>query len=364
MSLRLSRYVLTVIVLLAAASPVRAATVSLAWDANPEADITGYNVYVSTQQGNFTNPIPVGNRTSWTFTGLQNGVQYFFAVQAQSLQGLSALSQVGYVTPPAIPAGAEQTRSDFNSDGRFDLVWRNATSGQLLAWHMSGPTIMNSRSFNPNAVSPDWALRGSGDFNADGKPDLIWHNTTTGGVICWLMDGVMQYSAAWLTPSSVDPSWEIASVRDINLDGSPDILWTYPPTGETSVWYMNGTTRIGQAWINASPLSDPNWKVRGTGDFNGDGRADLLWQNDLTGEPAVWFLNGPTQVSAALLASPGDGNWKIRSVGDTNADGWPDLVFHNAATGGVVIWPMVATTVSWGQWVATVDTNWKISSPR
>ena len=98
---------------------------------------------------------------------------------------------------------------------------------------MNGPTITNSRSLNPNAVSPDWVLRGSGDFNADGKPDLIWHNTTTGGVICWLMDGVTQFSAAWLTPNSVDPTWELASVRDINLDGSPDIVWTHPPTGQT-----------------------------------------------------------------------------------------------------------------------------------
>jgi hypothetical protein len=253
MSARLSGYVLTVILWLATAVPVGAATVSLVWNPNPEPNITGYNLFVSTQPGNFTTPIPVGNRTTWTLTGLQNGVQYYFAVQAQSPAGVSGLAQIGYATPAAIPAGAEQTRSDFNSDGMFDLLWRNSASGQLTAWYMNGPTITSSRSLTPAAVGVDWTLRGSGDFNADGKPDLIWQNTTSGDVICWMMDGVTQFSSAWLTPSNVDPAWEIASVRDIDLDSSPDLVWTHPPTGQTVVWYMNGTTRTSQAWINATP---------------------------------------------------------------------------------------------------------------
>jgi hypothetical protein len=31
----------------------------------------------------------------------------------------------------------------------------------------------------------------------------------------------------------------------------------------------------------------PNWEIKGTDDFNGDGRSDILWQNS-DGTPAIW----------------------------------------------------------------------------
>ena len=226
------------------------------------------------------------------------------------------------------------------------------------------PPYLSSRFLTPNSADTSWKVRGSGDFNGDGKPDLVWQNITTGEVLCWLMDGTFQFSAAWFSPTAVDQSWEIGSVRDFNADGRPDLIWTKPSTGQVVVWYMNGTTRVGQAWINQTPMSDPNWKVRGTADFNGDGMFDLLWQNDVTGQPAIWYMNGATQQWAVMLPSPGAGEWKIRSVGDTNLDWWPDLIFHNSSTGGVVIWAMQGTTIIANQWVGAVDSDWKASAPR
>ena len=35
-------------------------------------------------------------------------------------------------------------------------------------------------------------------------------------------------------------------------------------------------------------LADQNWKVAGTGDFNGDGKSDIFWRNSSTGENAIW----------------------------------------------------------------------------
>lgn len=348
---------------LSLAAPVSAATVTLAWDPSPETNVTNYNVFVRTQFGSFGAGVPVGNRTNWTFVGLQNGTQYYFAVQAQSSTGLSPLSQIGYVTPLPNLAGSEPSRSDFNMDGRFDLLWHHQVTGQLTAWHMNGPTILYSRYLTPNAAPLTWKLRGSGDFNADGKADLVWQNVTTGEVVCWLMDGALQYSAAWITPS-VHPSWEIASVRDMNRDGFPDLLWTNGSTGQVVVWYMNRTTRVSQAWINATPLTDPNWKLRGSADFTGDGKPDLLWQHEVSGEPVLWIMNGATQVAGAPLPAPGAGVWKIRSVGDTNQDGWPDFLFHNSSTGHVVIWTMRGRTFFSNQWVGVVDPNWRMSAPR
>ncbi|MCM3881632.1 MAG: FG-GAP-like repeat-containing protein [Vicinamibacterales bacterium] len=361
------RYLVGGLLWLAAAAPVSAATVTLAWDPNPETSVNNYNVFVSTQPGGFGAGTPVGNRTAWTFTGLQNNVQYYFAVQAQSPSGLSPLSQIGYATPSPIPAGSDASRGDFNGDGRFDLVWKNQSTGQLLTWNMNGGTMVSGRFMTPSSVAAGWDLGGSGDFNYDGKPDLIWHNTTTGDVVYWLMDGAYNYSAGFL-PGPVNPIWRIASIRDMDLDGNPDIWWRNMSTGDMIVWYFNGVTFLRSAVPNPGRIADMNWKLRGTADFTGDGRPDALWQHLLTGELRVWELNGADGVSAvnSTLVTPVAPAWKAVALGDADLDGRPDIYWQNDTTGDLVWWKMNGTAIVSGAYlsVPTVDPNWKIVGPK
>ncbi|MBF0338958.1 MAG: FG-GAP repeat protein [Nitrospirae bacterium] len=34
-------------------------------------------------------------------------------------------------------------------------------------------------------------------------------------------------------------------------------------------------------------MEDLNWRIEGVGDFNGDGKSDILWQNSRTGQVAI-----------------------------------------------------------------------------
>jgi len=43
----------------------------------------------------------------------------------------------------------------------------------------------------------------------------------------------------------------------------------------------------------------PSWRAEGAGDFNGDGNADILWQND-DGTPAIWLMNGTSFIGGGI----------------------------------------------------------------
>ena len=54
---------------------------------------------------------------------------------------------------------------------------------------------------------------------------------------------------------------------------------------------MNGTTL---AYGMSLPTEPTAWSIAGTGDFNGDGKSDIIWQNTITGQRLIWIMNGTT----------------------------------------------------------------------
>ena len=76
---------------------------------------------------------------------------------------------------------------------------------------------------------------------------------------------------------------------------------------------MDGATRVSDAIL--SRVSDTNWQIAGTGDFNGDGKVDILWRyygpGTFEGLNVVWYMNGATRVSDEIFSRVSDTNWRI-----------------------------------------------------
>ena len=103
------------------------------------------------------------------------------------------------------------------------------------------------------------------------------------------------------------PSWKANGTGDFNGDGLSDILWQNASSGQVSIWEMNGNNVIGGGTVGNNP--GPNWRAIGTGDFNGDGHSDILLQN-ANGQAVVWELDGATVIAGgAVGANPGP-NWR------------------------------------------------------
>ena len=156
----------------------------------------------------------------------------------------------------------------FTAQSRFGKI--NTTSGNV--------------DLNLGSVPWSWQVLGTGDFNGDGRSDLLWRNET-GITAIWEMNGNQVIGNYGIGTLSTD--WRFVDTGDFNGDGNSDVLWRH----------NNGAIKIWQ--VNSGQMSDlslgsvPNeWKIVDTGDFNADGRSDLLWRQDGSGITAVWELNG------------------------------------------------------------------------
>jgi hypothetical protein len=67
-----------------------AVQVTLTWDPNSEPDLAGYKIYYGTADRAYQWNIDVGNVTSYTVTGLQSNILYYFAATAYNTQGLES----------------------------------------------------------------------------------------------------------------------------------------------------------------------------------------------------------------------------------------------------------------------------------
>ena len=109
--------------------------------------------------------------------------------------------------------------------------------------------------------------------------------------------------------------------------------------------------------------NSPDWKIAGNADFNGDGKSDLLWRNNVTGSVATWQMNGGAIVATAIVGAATN-DWQIIGTGDVNGDGKSDLLWRNT-DGGVATWQMDgANVLSAGLTsIPTADPAWKIAAP-
>ena len=84
---------------------------------------------------------------------------------------------------------------------------------------------------------------------------------------------------------------------------STDFVWRHSAYGYDALWIMNDIYAVNTPPLTPDPVSDLNWKIVGTGNFNGDtsNKPDLLWWHQTTGQLVVWFMDGQNTISTTPL---------------------------------------------------------------
>lgn len=218
------------------------------------------------------------------------------------------------------------SRTDFNGDGRDDILWHRS-DGALTDW-----LATESGNFTPNAanelevVNTSWEIAGTGDFDGDGRDDILWRRAD-GAMTNWLgnPNGGFTPNAANLL-QVVDPQWQIIAVGDFNGDGKDDILW-HRADGAITDWLGTASGSFTPNASNALFVPDSQWHVVGTGDFNGDHRDDILWQSN-DGFISEWLGNAAGGFDPSQFV--GKMNSAVVAIDDFNGDGRDDIVVADA----------------------------------
>ena len=420
------------------ASSISSSQIGLSWNAaTDDVGVTGYRVY---RGGALL--VTLGAVTSYQDSGLRASTAYSYTVQAadaagnvsgQSAAASAATQAAPDITAPSTPGGLLATAV---SASQINLSWAAAsddvgvvgyrvyrggvllvTLGAVTSYQDSGLRASTTYSYtvqatdaagNPSgqSVAASATTPPASDTAAPSIPtglkgtavsasqiNLSWNASTDNvgvagytvylnGVALATTGGtsfrhtglapattyayrVSSFDAvgnksAWTAAVSVKTPKRRVARGDFDGNGKSDIVWRNGATGDNAMWLMNGAAVASASTF--STVADFAWAIAGVGDFDGDGKADILWRNSAAGANLIWLMSGASVLGDVAISSQLDSNWSVAGLGDFDGDGRSDILWRNAATGALAIWLMSGATVAGGAtgFAAMADPNWSV----
>ncbi|MGH8550789.1 MAG: PKD domain-containing protein [Methylococcales bacterium] len=113
-----------------------AGSVNLAWDAVSSPDLGGYQIHYGNRSNRYLASVDVGNETSHTIQGLQDGAEYYFSVKAYSLNRTIASNFSNEVsTIVTSPVTADFSVNPVSGTAPFIASFTDTSTGNITNWN-------------------------------------------------------------------------------------------------------------------------------------------------------------------------------------------------------------------------------------
>ena len=260
------------------------------------------------------------------------------------------VNPVGFLSATQISAGGltqwSAVEADFNGDGKPDIAapvkssfnpsTNVATYSVSVVLNAGNGTFQPAQlTSNPNGVDGDQIL--VGDFNGDGKQDLIVvHATSPATFEVWLGNGDGTFVPNH-TLTTITSNFVVGGVVNPDANGKLDLIFV-DAHSPANVWTLlgngDGTFKTPTSVeVSEGPLADVVFA-----DFNGDGILDFAasFSGSNGTQDGVFFGQAGGGYRAPILLTNPDGVYEVcnNSAGDLNGDGKPEIVSANCYPSG------------------------------
>ena len=199
------------------------------------------------------------------------------------------------------------------------------------------------------------------DFSGDGLSDLIIREGQSLHV--WVMQGA-EVGSELALPDAPSGS-NLVGTGDYDGNQSADLLWENPTQGKLTLWRLNGGVIVDSHVVDHGLPAGEEWHVGGSADFDGNGTDDVMLFSRVSGMAEIWSFDGSTLDATAGIEGRA-GAWSVGATEDTDGDGLAEIVWvdhhhrvleqHTPATGNAVVLGDLAS--GWaGRGAADVDAD-------
>jgi hypothetical protein len=192
-------------------------------------------------------------------------------------------------------AGPSRVRGDTSGDGRAEfLTVQNAGGGRLQAWQFDARRDGSGffepvATFDSTSYPPAGSKTVTGDFDADGHADIAVFTQAGSGATLSVLRSEGNGMAATPTLWTSTGAWNLGQAKlvagDFDGDGRTDLAQMYDWGNAEWVFWVWLSTSAGPGelsfaaptvwWHNPQGYADWGRETIATGDFDGDGRADI-----------------------------------------------------------------------------------------
>jgi len=224
---------------------------------------------------------------------------------------------------------ADVSLADLNGDGFLDMVSSGKDLGNGVNVRLGNGDGTFGANTNLNSIAQGTRSVATADVNGDGIMDIVASGVYEGRIYVYVGNGNGTFQAGTSFNTGLTPDIGYMQIGDFNGDGRSDVVVAERDNGRISVLFANANGTFGAATTYSTGGNFSTNTPITVGDINGDGSLDIAIGG--AGNYISVFLNNGSGSMSNIVSvySPNNGN--SIALGDYNQDGILDIVTSGGA---------------------------------